>query len=35
MKDRWKIFWTCVALAAILAIIIGTITASFKKITLQ
>lgn len=35
MRDRWKIFWTCVALAVALGIIIGTISASFKKIELQ
>lgn len=35
MRDRWKIFWTCVAFALVLAIIVGSITASFKKVWLQ
>jgi len=35
MKDRWKIFWTCFALAGVLAIIIGTLAGSFKKVELR
>lgn len=35
MKDRWKIFWTCVVLGFVLAIILGTVTASFKRVELR
>lgn len=35
MKDRWKIFWTCIIVALILAIIIGSISASFKQVSLR
>lgn len=35
MKDRWKIFWTCVAIACVVGIIVGTLTASFKKVELR
>lgn len=32
MKDRWKIFWISVVFACVFAIIVGTITASFKRV---
>jgi hypothetical protein len=35
MKDRWKIFWTCVAIAVLLGIVVGSIAASFKKVDLR
>lgn len=35
MKDRWKIFWTCVAFAIVLGIVVGSLTASFKKVELR
>ncbi len=35
MKDRWKIFWTCLAFALVLGIVIGSLTASFKKVDLR
>lgn len=35
MKDRWKIFWTCVVLGCVFALIVGTVTASFKRVELR
>jgi hypothetical protein len=35
MKDRWKIFLTCVVIAVLLGIVIGSIAASFKKVDLR